>query len=143
MRWLVFTLAVSVVSALLFVPYCKVVDDGAWPISVTIRSTSGLPIQSASAEAFGDNESAECVSQALMPPESIYSTTQDPFIGEEMAVPVPTSERTNSSLAWNYRSFYQFKTLVIIVQYKDGRREGRMVEIPDLRQTRAIEVEFP
>jgi hypothetical protein len=144
MRRIVFALTLIVVTAVLFFPFYKVVDDGLWPVSVTIRSTSGLAIQSVSGEAFGDAGSAEYALQNLSAPETfIDSATQDPYLGEKLAVPVPTSERTNRSLVWNYRSFYQFKTLVVIVQYANGRREGRMVEIPDLRQKRDIVVEFP
>jgi hypothetical protein len=144
MRGLVFTLALVIVTAVLFVPFYEIVDDGARPVSVTIRSASGLAIQSVSGEAFGSAESAEPTLQNLSPPETfIHSSTQDPYLGEKLAVPVPTSEHSKHSLVWNYRSFYQFKTLVVIVQYANGRREGRMIEIPDLRQKRDIVVEFP
>jgi hypothetical protein len=134
----------SVIAARALLPLEKFYDDGLWPLSVTVRSASGKPIAAASGQAFGDAREAERVFQDLIPPETdLYSATQDPFRGQPLAVPVPTSYCVHSSLLWSHRRYFQFKKLVVIVQYEGGEREGRLVDIPDLRERRERVVDFP
>jgi hypothetical protein len=119
-------------------------DDGLWPLSVTVVSESGAEITSVSCQAFSGPKGAESILEDLAPPDgSLYSAVQEPFRGEALVVRVPTSERTRSALLWSSRRYGQFRQLVVIVQYRGGRREGRMVEIPDLRENRAVTVMFP
>jgi hypothetical protein len=136
--------AVLVFAAVGLVPFQKIYDDGMWPLSVVVRSARGAPISAASAQAFGDAESAGYVLENLIPPESwLYSATREPFDGEAVVVHIPTSECIQTSLLWSYRRFYQYNKLVVIVRYTDGKREGQLVEIPDLRRSREVIVQFP
>jgi hypothetical protein len=133
-----------VFAAVAFVPFQKIYDDGMWPLSVVVRSARGTPISAASAQAFGDAESAGNVLEDLAPPETwLYSATREPFDGKALVVHIPTSECIQTSLLWSYRRFYQYSKLVVIVQYADGKREGQLVEIPDLRRSREVIVQFP
>ena len=119
-------------------------DDGLWPLSVTVVSASGAPIASASAEAFSSEEWARSSLAHLAPPETrIHSVVVHPFVGEPVAVPIPTRYRTRSALLWSSWRYNQMRLLVVIVQYRDGRRDGRLVEIPNLRESRSLRVEFP
>jgi hypothetical protein len=80
----------------------------------------------------------------LAPPETrTHAAVADPFAGAPLAVPVPISYKTRSALLWSNSRYNQMRFLVVIVQYRDGRREGRLVEIPDLRVSRSLRVEFP
>jgi hypothetical protein len=44
---------------------------------------------------------------------------------------------------WSYTRFNQYRKLVVIVEYQDGRKEGRLVDIPDLHKFRTVTVEVP
>ncbi len=56
---------------------------------------------------------------------------------------VPTSVRTRHGLLRSRSRYYQYSKLVVIVRYENGRWEGRLVDIPDLRTSRKVAVEFP
>jgi hypothetical protein len=84
------------------------------------------------------------VLENLIPPEgNLYSASQPAYVGEPLSVKVPTSLTTHGALLWRYGRFYQYHKLVVIVEYQDGRREGRVTDIPDLHKGRAVTVEFP
>lgn len=141
-------LAIGVTAVLLagvcLAPVQTVWDDGLWPLSVTVLSTSGSPIASVSAEAFSSEEWARSSLEHLAPPETrIHSAVADPFADQPLAVPVPTSYKSRSALLWSRSRYNQMRLLVVIVRYRDGRREGRLVEIPDLRESRSLRVEVP
>jgi hypothetical protein len=107
-------------------------------------SASGSPIASVSGEAFTSERWAGSSLEHLAPSEGrIDSAVADPFAGKPLAVPVPTSYKTRSALLWSCSRYNQMRHLVVIVQYRDGRREGRLVEIPDLRESRSLRVEVP
>lgn len=136
--------AVVLVTAVCLVPVQTIWDDGLWPLSVTVSSVTGSPIASVSAEAFSSEAVARSTLEHLTPPETrTYSAVADPFIGEPLPVLVPTSYQTRSALVWSQSRYNQMRLLVVIVEYQDGRREGRLVEIPDLRQSRSVSVVFP
>ncbi|MCE9533399.1 MAG: hypothetical protein K8T89_20085 [Planctomycetes bacterium] len=126
------------------IPIQTVWDDGLWPLSVTVVSASNSPITSVSCEAFLSEESARYCLEHLAPPDSrIHASVADPFRGEPLAMPVPTSLKTRSSLLWSSGRYNQKGWLVVIAQYQDGRQEGRLATIPDLRENRSLRVEFP
>jgi hypothetical protein len=143
-RWPVLLALVVVLGGLGLVPFQKIYDDGIWPLQVTLRSAAGASIKAASGEAFGDRNDASYVLQNRIPPESLlYAAIQNPFRGEKLTVPVPTSYSIHRSLLCDYRSFYQYNKLVVLVRYEAGNEEGRLIEIPDLRLTGEITVNVP
>jgi hypothetical protein len=131
-------------AGILLIPWQMIREGGLWPISVAVRSASNSPITAVSAEVFGSRESAEYTLEHLLPPEGrLFSAVVDPFQGEPFEVRVPTGQQTSRALLWAYTRHAQWRFLVVIARYKDGRREGRLVEIPDLRETRSLDVELP
>jgi hypothetical protein len=141
---LVIGLAIVLVAGVLLAPVQTIWDDGLWPLSVTVTSASGDPIASVSGEAFSSEEWARYILEHLAPPETrTHSAVANPFAGEPLAVPIPTGYKTRSALLWSSSRCNQMRLLVVIVKYRDGRREGRLVEIPDLRESRSLRVEFP
>jgi hypothetical protein len=111
---------------------------------VTIRSASGSPVREVSAEAMDNPDTVRYVLEYLIPPEgSRYSASQAPFVGDPLVVSVPTSYTTHGALLWYCARFYQYRKLVVIVEYQDGKREGRVVDIPDLHKSRMVAVEVP
>jgi hypothetical protein len=127
-----------------FIPSWTIWDDGLWPVTVTIRSTSGSAIRTASAESLDDPEFVKFYLENLIPPEDRrHSASESPYIGQPLAVNVPTSATTHGALLWSYTRFNQYRKLVVIVEYQDGRKEGRLVDIPDLHKFRTVTVEVP
>jgi hypothetical protein len=125
-------------------PVTIIREGGHWPISVTIVSTSGSRIASASCEVGPSDEWGRYVLEHLAPPESpMHSVVEDPFLGQPLCVTVPTGAKTEESLLRSKTTHSQYRHLVVIVRYADGRREGRLCEIPDLRKARSVRVEFP
>jgi hypothetical protein len=143
-------LLVTVVIAIIaFVPIWKIIDDGLWPVTVTVHPTSDQPIKAVSAKAFSSVEEARetmadlplpCVTRADYPRTA---SVQEPWPGQPLEVKIPTSEKTYRSLVWTWQRFYQFRGLLVVVEYEDGKLEGRAVELPDLRQARSVTIEVP
>jgi hypothetical protein len=143
-RVLVLLAVMAGLAAIGFLPIWKMYDDGLWPLSVSIRSASGSPIAAATCEVFGSPEAARSTLVDAIPAEAgIYTALEDPFRGGPVEVRVPTAETTRGSLLWRWKSFYQYKTLVVVVTYPDGHKEAVAAAIPDLRQTRAVTVTVP
>lgn len=141
---LTFGVAAAMLAGVCLTPAQTIWDDGLWPLSVTVVSASGAPITSASGQAFSSEEWARSNLEHLASPETrTHSAVADPFTGGPLAVPVPTSYMSRSALVWSRSRYNQMRQLVVIVQYRDGRREGRLVEIPDLRESRTVRVEVP
>jgi hypothetical protein len=46
-------------------------------------------------------------------------------------------------VVWTRRRFFQYRGLLVVVEYEDGKLEGRAVELPDLRQARSVTIEVP
>jgi hypothetical protein len=63
-----------------------------------------------------------------------HSASQTPYIGAPLTVNVPTTFTTRGTLLWRYTRFHE---------YQDGKREGRVVDIPDLHKSRTVTVEVP
>ncbi len=137
-------LLLAVAAPVCLTPGQTVWDDGLWPLAVTVASASDRPIASVSCEAFPSEERARSSLDHLAPPETrLFSAVADPFRGEAVEVPIPTSYKTRAALLWSSSRYNQMRLLVVLVQYRDGQREGRLVELPDLRQVRSMRVEFP
>jgi hypothetical protein len=127
----------------------KTVDDGLWPVTVTVRSASNQPIEAVSAEAFPGVAIVRARMDDLPPPavtradHSLYASVQEPWLGRPLEVKIPTSETTYRSLRWTHRRFYQFRSLRVVVEYEGGKLEGRAVELPDLRLARSVSIGVP
>jgi hypothetical protein len=142
----IFAVALLIVLAVCigFIRFWTIWDDGLSPITVIIRSASGSPIQAVSAEAEDDPDFIRYILQQPIPLEATHhSASQSPYIGEPLTVNVPTTVTTRGALLWRYTRFHQCHKLVFIAEYKDGRRKGRVVDIPDLHKSRTVAVEVP
>jgi hypothetical protein len=77
----------------------------------------------------------------LRPETRLWSAVADPFEGQPLTVNVPVSGRESP---WGRQlRRVQFQYLVVIGQWKDGRRMGKLVDIPDGRASREISVSLP
>jgi hypothetical protein len=117
--------------------------DGSYTLSVRVHSASESPIRSVTCEAFGRAEGADYSLKNLIPPDSGYqSATADPFTGEDLTVEIRTTVVT-SGLLDRVLKDSQSHALLVIVQYGDGRRVGKVFEIPHRRVASSIEAVFP
>ena len=141
MRRAFLTIAALVIAGVLaweFSPFPVTIWDGGFNLTVHVTSPAG-PLHSVSCQAFGRREQTEEVLEYLLPPESLgYSAVADPFVGEPLKVYVPVSGRDSPSGRTLRRT--QFRYLVVIGQWQDGRRAGKLVEIPDGRVSREVSV---
>jgi hypothetical protein len=143
LRW-VLMIAILVAASLLaweFVPLQVTIWDGGYELAVHVSATAG-PLRSVSCEAFSRAEDAQHALEYTLPPEtSTWSATADPFTGEVLKVRVPVSGR-DSPCGRELRRF-QFRYLLVIGHLQNGRRVGKVVEIPDGRVSREITVVLP
>jgi len=112
--------------------------DGGFDLSVRVSSSAG-PLRSVSCEAFGRRPEAEQTLENLWPPETrLWSAVTDSFAGEPLTVHVPV---TVVALPWGQElQRRQLRFLVIIGQLADGRRVGKLVDIPDCQESREVNV---
>jgi hypothetical protein len=124
-----------------FVPIQVIVWDGAYELTVRVESPDGRP-RSVSCEAFGRREYADAAVVHPHPPESQrWSAVADPFEGQPITVQVAVSGRESPFGRELRRS--QFKFLAVNAVMADGRRVGKVVEIPDSRVSREVAVTLP
>ena len=149
MRCITIALVFLIIAGVAFTPYQKTHDDGLWPVSVTVCSASGRPIKAFSAEALMSRAAGEAQLNRLVPPAAtridncIYAGVQEPFLGQPLEINVPFGYTIRGSLAWNYKRYFQYRGLLIVVEWEGGKLEGRALELPDLRVGREVNVEFP
>lgn len=116
--------------------------DGRYFLAVRVDSVSRTPIGAVTCESLGREEYAAETSERLLPPESpSCSASADPFIGQVLSVRVPFTSHVSPLGRWV--DDFQFRRLVIIVTYRDGRRLGKVVVIPHRDVTQSISVAFP
>ena len=141
MRRTLLILAAVIVAGFLaweFVPIYVARCSGSFDLTVRVE---GRP-RSVSCEAFGGQRSAEEALTVLMPPESrMWSAVADPFDGRPLTVGVPVSWRESPLGRQYWRT--QFRYLVVIATMPDGERVGKLVDIPDGRESREVTVSFP
>jgi hypothetical protein len=113
---------------------------GGFELTVNV-TTSGDKLRSVSCEAVGGKrEVAEEVAEKLIPPETrLWSTVADPFDGKPLKVHIQFT--TGGSCSEPH--YHQLRYLVVIGTFQDGRRLGKVVEIPDGRQSKEVDVSFP
>jgi hypothetical protein len=124
-----------------FVPVQVTVWDGGFDLTVRVSSTA-VALRSVSCEAFAHRGDAEEALENHLPPRTrLWSAVADPFTGEPLRVTVPVSGHESPS--GREISRFQFRHLVVIGQLPDGRRVGKLVEIPDCRESREVSVTLP
>ena len=124
-----------------FVPLQKKICDGSFDLTVHVECQAGQPL-TVSCETFGRQEHAEEALSVLLPPEiGMWSTLSDPFDGQPLTVRVAVSSR-ESPLGRIFRRS-QFRYLVVIAVLPDGRRVGKMLDIPEYRVLQDVSVSLP
>jgi hypothetical protein len=138
--WIGIALFVAGLLAWEFVPIQVTVWDGGFDLAVTVTSSAG-PLRAVSCEAFGRRDYADEALEFLMSPMSPWSARAKPFGGEPLTVNVSTSGRASPS--GRELSRFQFRHLVVIGEFHDGRRVGKLVQIPDGEVSRKLSVTLP
>jgi len=143
MRYFVVVIGLTAIGALAweFVPIQVKVWDGSFDLTVRVSSADG-PLRSVRCESFARREHAEELLERPGPPGSrVWSVAAEPFAGEPLSVPVRVSGR--ESPCGREVGRYQFRFLAVIGELADGRRVGKLVEIPDCRVSREVSVVVP
>jgi hypothetical protein len=118
-----------------------IIWDGGFDLTVRVSSHPGPP-RAVSCQAFALREQAEFVLEHLLPPETrLWSAVADPFADEPLSVYVRVSGW--ASMSGRELRRFQFRYLVVIAVLPDGRRVGKLVDIPDGRVCREVTVELP
>jgi hypothetical protein len=121
---------------------CVAICDGSYDLSVTVKSVSGAPIRAVSCEGLRNVDQARSRLDYLPPPETrLWSASAEPFTGQPLIVTIPLSFR-ESPLGRTWGDT-QLRGLLVIVQYQDGERRGKAIEIPHRHESRSVTVEFP
>lgn len=113
---------------------------GGYDLTVHVESL-GCPIRAVSAEAVPRRESADPAVVYLRLNAGDWAVTVDPFDGQPFTVPVRTSGRRSGWLEREL-SRAQFRCLVVVVTFDDGRRAAKSVDIPDVRVSREVRITF-
>ena len=71
-----------------------------------------------------------------------WQTTARPFRGEPLSVIVPVTTRT-SIVFERGLAYRQYRALIVAVEFRGGKRAGKVVEIPHARISRSVAVTFP
>lgn len=110
-------------------------DDGLWPLAVEVSVTSNEPIVGVTCEAFTNEGCAQDTFQDRLPRvKGLFCSSQIPFRDGKLTVDVPTSRRVIEGSLWTQStSYFQYKTLVVVIIYSNGERSAVMVDIPDMR----------
>jgi hypothetical protein len=155
MRTALFVVLATTVAGLALVE-CSGVSlcDGSYALGVRVVSASGVPLEAVNCEvlshatdALSDPSQAE---QVLASPDFRerspsglgWQVTARPYVGEELAVSVWFTDRV-SVLLGRQLGFSQARALVVAVEYRDGKRAGKVVEIPDRAAARSVMVTVP
>ena len=144
MRRALLVVAIMVVLLALFWEFFPIyveVWDGHFDLTVQVSSPLGR-LGSVSCEAFGARELAEQAVENLYPPDThLSSAVANPFDGQPLTVTVPLSGR-KSPVGRELRR-HQFQYLAVIGRLENGKKIGKLVEIPDCRVAREIDVSLP
>lgn len=143
-RWLWVALGATAAIAVVFYALAfttHIIWDGSYELTVRFENRGPL-IRSVSCESYGNRDSAEfAVAHHLSSERQVWSEVEDPFQGKPVKVRVAVSGH-DSFLGFEL-SRSQFRYLAVIVTYPDGRKAGRVVDIPDMRESREVTVTFP
>ena len=124
-----------------FVPIQVLIWDGSFDLIVRVECPEGRP-RAVTCEAFDRREFANEAVTHLLPSESrSWSAVADPFDGRPITVHVAVSGRESPFGRELRRS--QFRYLAVIAVMPDGRRVGKVVDIPDGQVSREVSVALP
>ena len=114
---------------------------GGFTLSVSITSAGNRPITKVTCSVFLNSEAARGASDQEGLPSYYPSdtTTADPIRGGVLAVDV----KSFGSDGLMANSYYQFRALLVTVEYKDGTQFTKVVDVPDGRYTTSISVSVP
>ncbi len=134
-------IAVAMALAWEFVPFQVEIWDGGIDLTVNLSSTAG-DIRYVRCKACVQREDAEWALENWPDPEAWSgSVVVDRFDGKPFPVYVPITGR-DSPLGREI-SRRQHRFLAVIGNLQDGRRIGKLVELPDLRKSREVSVSLP
>jgi hypothetical protein len=135
-------LVVLVAASLVYEFICVAICDGSYDLSVTVKSLSSSPIRAVGCQGFRNVDEARSCLEYLPPPETrLWLASAEPFTGQPLVVPLPFSFRASPlGRTWGDT---QYRGLVVIVQYQDGERKGKAIEIPHRNESRSVTVEVP
>jgi len=117
------------------------VCDGSYTLDVRVKSVSDVPIQSVTCEAFANEEAAAPSLTDMHRPETSWSATSYPFTGRPLSVSLPFTVRV--SPFGRLVGDFQYRALLVIVTYRDGRRAAKVTFIPHRDASRSVTVDFP
>jgi hypothetical protein len=133
-------LSILVVLPILILCSIAKVWDGRFDLTVHVSSSEFVP-QAVSCEPEFKRVMADFDVEHFDMAEVTWSTTADPFTGDALTVPIPVSGRELIFGFESSRTHCQW--LAIIAVAPDGKRIGKVVEIPDGRKCREIYVKLP
>ena len=114
--------------------------DGNFRMLVQV-SSDGTALKAVTCQALNNRNIAELTVEQLLQPDGLWSAKSDPFDGKPIEIVVPVSG--TESMSGRPLSRTQFNHLVVIGEFEDGTRIGKVVDIPDGRVVREISVTFP
>jgi hypothetical protein len=119
--------------------------DGTYPLTVQVRSISNSSIRAVSCEAFWTAGAAATSYEHLLPPTSRFSGKADPYTGKRLTVEIEFSQYMGQKLIgdWYVKRDSQCTALLVIADFADGERAGKIVEIPNRKVARSIIVDLP
>jgi hypothetical protein len=141
-RWLMAIVVGVGVALWLARPYSQhAALDGVCTYTIQVHSASRAPIRTITCEAFADaNEAAYNLERLLAPNTRLWSAQADPFVGQALSVDLPWTIRVSRGRVIHD---VQYRSLLVIVRFGDGRQMGKVMEIPHRDKARAVRVEFP
>lgn len=110
----------------------------AYELSIVVYDDRIADIEELTCEAFGIIDDAEFQHYVRRPWKPFYGVSAPHFRGEPVIVTIPYGDRV--SPLGRSRPTYPFTKLVIVAQYKDGRRSGKLVDIPKPSEAQSIVV---
>jgi hypothetical protein len=123
------------------------IGDGGFPLRVQVSSESEREIALWTCDVLSGNEKAKAEEHANYLIQVKGSEHVDRAIRHcestesECVIDVPTSEKSSY---FGYRAkYFQFKWLLIQVDYSDGTEYHQVVELPDGRKSQTLTVPIP
>jgi hypothetical protein len=110
-------------------PY--IIWDGGFDLIVRVSSDPGPPRAVACCAVGRQDDCEEALNRLLRSPI-------DSFVGEPLTVKVPNSGRI--SMSGRELQYFQFQYLVVVAVLPDGRRVGKIADIPDRRVSTELAV---
>lgn len=115
-----------------------IIWDGSYQMTLRVSG----PVRAVGYEPFGHREDAEFIVQHAGSPKNWdWAITVEPFTGEPLQVYVPMSGR--ASMSGRELDRVQFRYLAVAGQLEDGRWVAKVVDLPDCRESREVNVTLP